>query len=442
FRNEEEEQLFQMGPGTPSGEVFRRYWLPVETSTNLAGGKGPVTPHKNNPLPIKVLGENLVLFRDSTGKPGLVAEHCSHRGASLRYGRVEDDGLRCIYHGWKYDRAGNCLDMPAEPAGRKFIETVKHPSYPCIEVGGLIFAYMGPPEKQPPFPMYPALFREDGLRVTGKGNRIQNSSALLQTLDNVLDVWHREINHTWFKGGPPGGTMHHGRDGEPATPLKFEHTPWGACYVVLNSSHKPGMYEYHETHAVMPGQRGRMNQMNWAVPIDDYRTRWFGVNFFPFDENGKIPQSAYDFVHNDRPSDAGGPFYEGWMEDVGYWWNLGHPSRQGPIWEDEVAMSTQGPEERNRMPDWDKWHLGSSDRGLVLMHRLWKEQVERVQDGADPIGIIRGEAAEEIIPMPGKVFHVDHEEGMRLFDRTIEERIEATREELQRSEYRKPSLVS
>ena len=152
FRNEEEEELFRLGPGTASGELFRRYWLPVETSGNLGGGRGPVVPSAKNPLPLTVLGEHLVLFRDATGKPGLIAEHCSHRGTSLRFGRVEDDGLRCLYHGWKYDREGHCLETPAEPPSSRMKDAVRHPAYPCVEVGGLIFAYMGPAEKQPPFP--------------------------------------------------------------------------------------------------------------------------------------------------------------------------------------------------------------------------------------------------------------------------------------------------
>lgn len=423
FSNEEEEAIFKLGPGTPSGELFRRYWLPVETSSNLGGGRGPVVPSAKNPLPLKVLGEYLVLYRDATGQPGLVAEHCSHRGASLRYGRVEDEGLRCIYHGWMYDREGKCLDMPAEPPDRKFRETVRHPAYPCVEVGGLIFAYMGPPELQPPFPRYPALFRTDGVRVTGKGNRIQQSNALLQTLDNVLDVWHREILHGWFKGQPPVGGLHHGRDDEPASPIKFELTPWGACYVTLQNTRKPGVYEYHETHAVFPCQRGRLNSMNWAVPIDDYNTRWFGVTFEPFDENGEIPDAVYLRMHADTPADSGGPFYEGWVEDVGHWWNLGHPLRQGPIWEDEIAMGTQAPAERGRIPDFEKWTFGSSDKGLLLMHKLWKEQIARMQDGIDPTGIIRGPEAESLIPVPGHVLSVDRETGQRLFDRDIDERI-------------------
>ncbi len=423
LNNAEMDALFKLGPGTPSGEVFRRYWLPVETSANLDGGRGNVRPSAKNPLRVRALGENLVLFRDASGNHGLLADHCSHRGASLYYGRVENDGLRCLYHGWLYDRNGVCIEMPAEPPAARFRASVKHPSYPCVEVGGLIFAYMGPPELQPPFPRYPPLFRNDGVRVVGKGNRIQKSNALLQTLDNVLDVWHREIAHGWFKGDSPVHSMHHGRNGDPPTPIRFETTPWGACYVVLQNTRNEGQYEYHETHAVLPCLRARTNSVNWAVPIDDFSTRWFGVSFEPFSPDGSISDAALRRLHADTPADAGGPFYDGWFEDVGHWWNTGHPLRQGPIWEDEAAMSTQGRAERGGLPDWEKMTFGSSDRGVLLMHKLWEEQVARVQDGIDPVGVIRGEEAERMIPIPGQVVFVDREEGMRLFNAQIDERI-------------------
>ena len=434
--NEKEEALFKVGPGTPSGEVLRRYWLPVETSANLGGGRGNIEPSAKNPIRVKVLGEHLILFRDASGKPGLLGEHCSHRGTSLYYGRVEEDGLRCLYHGWKYARDGKCLDTPAEPPDSNFKLTVKHPSYPCVEVGGLIFTYMGPPDKQPPFPKYPYLFRTDGITVAGKGNRIQNSSAFLQTLDNVLDVWHREIAHGWYKATPRVGMIHHGKNGEPATPMKFERMPWGACYVTLQNTEKPGIYEYHETHAVLPVGRGRATSCNWAVPMDDYTTRWFGVQFHPYDENGKVPEAVLRRMAEDLPSDAGGPFYDGWFEDVGHYWDYGHPARGGPIWEDEAIMSTQGPEERNRLPDWSKWRLGTSDRGLLLMHEIWEEQVERVQEGLDPIGIVRGEEAEKMMPMMGEVVYVPWDEGMRRFNMSGEERIQQQIEELTRLGYR------
>jgi hypothetical protein len=164
--------------------------------------------------------------------------------------------------------------------------------------------------------------------------------------------------------------------------------------------------------------------MNWAVPIDDYTTRWFGVTFHPYDKDGNIPDSVLRRMAQDTPTDAGGPFYDGWFEDVGHWWNLGHPARKGPIWEDEAIMSTQGPEARNRLPDWDKWRLATSDRGVVLMHELWEEQIERVQEGLDPVGIVRGPEAEKIMPMMGEVVYLGWDEGFKRFNMSVDERIE------------------
>ena len=165
--------------------------------------------------------------------------------------------------------------------------------------------------------------------------------------------------------------------------------------------------------------------------MDDHTTRWFGVSFEPFGPDGQISDAALRRLHADTPADAGGPFYEGWFEDVGYWWNTGHPLRQGPIWEDEAIMSTQGREERGGLPDFEKMTFGSSDRGVLLMHRLWDEQIARVQDGIDPVGIVRGAESEQIIPVPGQVAFVDREEGMRLFNTPLEERIAILAEKVQ-----------
>src|SRR5688572_15757610 len=141
---EENERLTRVGPGTPCGELMRRYWLPAALAEEL--------PHGGAPLPISLLGEDLALFRDNAGRPGLIGIHCSHRGADLSYGRLEDGGLRCIYHGWLYDVAGRCLEQPGEPAGSTFHERIRHTAYPCADFGGLILAYMGPGEP----PLLPA----------------------------------------------------------------------------------------------------------------------------------------------------------------------------------------------------------------------------------------------------------------------------------------------
>ena len=142
-----------VGPGTPCGEWFRRYWIVVGTAQELY----------DIPQAVKVLDENLVLFRDPSGKAGLLGEHCPHRGASLEYGDIEDGGLRCPYHGWLFDVGGRCLEMPAEPKDSKFCEKVRHLSYPVRELGGLLFAYMGPdPDDPPPLPNYRPLVERPG----------------------------------------------------------------------------------------------------------------------------------------------------------------------------------------------------------------------------------------------------------------------------------------
>ncbi|HZT08402.1 MAG TPA: Rieske 2Fe-2S domain-containing protein [Chloroflexota bacterium] len=428
FNNRDEEDLVRVGPGTPSGEVFRRYWLPVECSANLGGGGGGnVYRGANNPLKLTVLGEHLVLFRDGHGKPGLLAEHCSHRGTSLSYGCVEAEGIRCLYHGWLYDTEGHCLETPAEPPDSSFKLTVRQTAYPCVEVAGLIFAYMGPPDKQPNFPRYHQLFAEHGVRVVGNGGYIEQCNVFQAMHDNNLDPWHGEIAHGWYRGGPRPVTMHHGRDGEPATPLKFERTPWGTRMVMVKSTKTPGRYWYHETHTVWPTQRCNFTDarsMKWAVPVDDYRTRWFTVDFFPLDPNGNPPPEAlaaqnqrFNIGHVENlPLD--------WAQQVGAWWNLGHPWRQGNLWEDEVAQQTQGPEERHFLPDWEKWRLATSDRGLLLNREVWREQVERVRQGLDPIGVTRGQETDELIRITSDDKHgLTWEEGMRLFNLSVEERM-------------------
>jgi phthalate 4,5-dioxygenase len=135
---EENNLLTQTGPGSPAGNLLRRYWQPVALVNELAAGGAP--------LAVRILGEDLVLFRDDKGRAGLLGIHCSHRGTDLSYGRVEDGGLRCLYHGWLYDIEGRCLEQPGEPWGGEQRAAIRHPAYPCREAGGVIFTYMGPGE--------------------------------------------------------------------------------------------------------------------------------------------------------------------------------------------------------------------------------------------------------------------------------------------------------
>jgi hypothetical protein len=246
--------------------------------------------------------------------------------------------------------------------------------------------------------------------------------------DNNLDPWHGEIAHGWYRGNPPRTTMHHGRDGEPPTPIKYERSAWGTRMVAIKTTRTPGRYWYHETHTIWPTQRCNQENgksMKWAVPVDDYRARWLTVDFFPFDEHGQPTQEAIRAMSNrfnighveNLPLD--------WAQQVGAWWNLGHPWRQGNLWEDEVCQQTQGPAERNYLPDWERWRLATSDRGLLLNREVWREQVERVRRGLDPIGITRGEPEDRLIRVPSdNIYDLTWDEAMRLYDLTPEERAE------------------
>src|SRR5687768_7997809 len=144
MKKEDNELLCRVGPGTLMGELFRQYQIPVLLSKELEPG-GP-------PMRVRLLGEDLVAFRTQTGKVGLVGELCSHRLASLYFGRIEPDGMRCVYHGWKYGFEGQCLEMPNVPPEYQFKEKIRHPAYPCVEKGGIIWAYMGKSAEPPPVP--------------------------------------------------------------------------------------------------------------------------------------------------------------------------------------------------------------------------------------------------------------------------------------------------
>src|SRR5436309_2507562 len=182
----ENEILTRVGPGTPMGELFRRYWIPAVLSEEIAEPDCP-------PVRTKLLCEDLIAFRDTNGRPGLLAEKCSHRRASLFYGRNEECGLRCIYHGWKYDVEGNIVDTPAEPAESMLKHHVKHPAYPTYEKNGIVMTYMGPKEKQPLVPNYEwlTLPQENVLAE----DKYWNENNWLQSIEGDCDSSHLNYLH-------------------------------------------------------------------------------------------------------------------------------------------------------------------------------------------------------------------------------------------------------
>ena len=139
---QDNETLTRVGPGTTMGELMREYWVPALMSSELPGPD-------SDPVRVRLLGENLIAFRDTTGTVGLIDNYCPHRRASLFFGRNEESGIRCVYHGWKYDVGGNCVDMPSEPAESNFKDKVKITAYPCQERNGVIWTYMGTSRRAP-----------------------------------------------------------------------------------------------------------------------------------------------------------------------------------------------------------------------------------------------------------------------------------------------------
>src|SRR4051794_600178 len=179
---EDNDRLCLTGPGTPGGEMMRRYWHPVGASDEL----------KDLPKLIKGLGEDLGLFRGLKGRPGLLDRDCAHRGTSLEYGTPREEGLMCCYHGWLYDHEGRIVDMPCEPPGTAEHFYFRQKAFPCRELGGLIFAYLGPRETMPELPGYDFLVREDGYRHVSY--RLQDCNYL-QSSENAVDAVHTAILH-------------------------------------------------------------------------------------------------------------------------------------------------------------------------------------------------------------------------------------------------------
>ncbi len=191
-------ELTEVGPGTPMGELLRRYWHPV----------GLIEDAGNTPKAVRVLGEDLVLFRDKAGRPGLVHARCAHRGTTLYYGKVEDRGIRCCYHGWLFDVEGRCLEQPCEPGlGAQHKDKIRQPWYPVQELYGLIFAYMGPPQRKPVLPRY-EIFEtlDEGEFIEADGNSVGGGGPIIipcnwmQHYDNLPDAYHVPILHGSFSG--------------------------------------------------------------------------------------------------------------------------------------------------------------------------------------------------------------------------------------------------
>jgi phenylpropionate dioxygenase-like ring-hydroxylating dioxygenase large terminal subunit len=356
--------LTEVGPGTPCGEFMRRYWQPVAVSTKV----------NEVPERVRILGEDLILFRDKKGRPGLLTPRCAHRGTSLFYGKVDENGIRCCYHGWQYDVEGRCIDQPCEPDGGAHRHHIRQPWYPLEERYGLVFAYMGPPSKKPILPHWDALedlspdettFATDSSFSVGGDDTVQILPwNWLQDWENSTDPWHVYILHTSFSGS------HFAPEMAVKPAVKWERTDLGVKYIAYRK-----LADGRELDRISPLlfpnlistpdielAAGPTNTVGWVVPVDDTNHRRFHSMKVPKDLKER-PRQMYE---EKRPK----PWIEMTDEERQQW-----PSD----WE---AQCAQGPITLH-----SEEHLATSDRGIVMLRRLLKEQIRLVQNGGDPIGV-------------------------------------------------------
>ncbi len=360
---EENRILQQTAFGTPMGELLRRYWQPVCLSAELG----------DLPKRIRILGEDLVAFRDGSGRAGLLYAHCIHRGASLEYGQIADGGIRCCYHGWYFDTEGRCLDMPAEPPGSDYPSKVRQPWYPVREYHGLVFAYMGPPDRMPAFPRYDILDDPEGERIAYRNETRGEIAACnwLQLQENAIDAAHLFILHTWHHG------MHEFTDAYGARPeLGFTRTGFTVQY--HREAELPNGNRFLRVGEVLvPTARSiaaptvtgddpenetePARMVGWWVPVDDENTVGFHIEVRPPLPDGR-PHKAY------QPAVIPERSYE-------------ERQRRPDDWEAQIGQGAMASHARE--------HLGTSDMGIVHFRRLLRAGLDAIAKGEDPPGALR-----------------------------------------------------
>ena len=279
LKKEHSDLLTQTGPGTPMGQMFRRYWIPALLAEELPENDCP-------PVRVKLLSERLLAFRDSQGRYGLIDEFCAHRGVSLWFGRNEDCGLRCSYHGWKYDVTGQCIDVPSEPQGSEFAKRIKLKNYPLIELGGILWTYMGPPETQPPQPEWE--FATVPRTNTISTKRLQECNWL-QALEGGIDSSHVSFLHRSDLNTDPlfrnaRGNQYNLSDLRPV--FEVVESP-GGLYIGARRNADNGNYYWRITQWVIPNftmipPRGDHSlHGHFWVPIDDDNCWTWSYEYHP-----------------------------------------------------------------------------------------------------------------------------------------------------------------
>ena len=365
-----EDETARVGPGTPCGEYMRRFWHPIIMSSQI--GELAQT--------IRVLGEDLVIYRDLSGNIGLLHKHCAHRGASLEFGIIAEHGIRCCYHGWMYANDGTILETPGEPPGSPVKDRLCQGAYPTFEYKGLVFAYFGPPEVMPEFPMLDVMDIPDDHMVP---YLIHSPCNWQQVSENSMDPFHVSFLHTRV-AGPQFSEVF------AQLPLiEYHETPYGFLYtnarrvgdfiwirmhdhMVPNFSAQGAIFESVEKVRYF----GRPGLTRWVVPIDDTNTMVIAWRHF-----------------NDRDD----PYRQGKPDDVG----LEKTDFYGQSRHRTADMRKRNP------GDYDAWtslgpttshereHLATTDKGIALLRRTLRRDIRKLREGEEPIR-----------PVPGSGGHV------------------------------------
>ncbi|MCY4583133.1 MAG: aromatic ring-hydroxylating dioxygenase subunit alpha [Chloroflexi bacterium] len=378
------ERLTQVGPGTPMGTLLRRYWFPVAATSELEEH-----PTKG----VRLLGEDLVLYKDRSGTYGLVDWACAHRRLNLLYGIPEENGLRCPYHGWLYDETGQCLEQPAEPPDSTFKERVQLKSYPVTQLGGLLFAYLGP-QPAPLVPHWEPMVREHTARDVGWAVVPCN---WLQIMENSLDPTHTEWLHRYFSHyaierlGKGKDDPSFWRNAPPVVPhvkIGFDVFDYGIVKRRVlqgdTEDHPNWKYGHPIVFPNMLHDRGG-NGFQIRVPMDDTHTLYLWYQCHDTDPS-EPPQRDEEVPTYTVPL----PGVD--LQGRPIWSLLDHNAGQ-----DNMAWMSQGPVSQRWLEK-----LGESDRGLIIYRRLLDQQINVAEDGGDPMNVFRDPATNVSIALPSE----------------------------------------
>jgi phenylpropionate dioxygenase-like ring-hydroxylating dioxygenase large terminal subunit len=390
------ELITKTDAGTPCGDLMRRYWQPVALSEELSASE---------PLAVRILGEDLVLFRGEKGDIGLMQRLCPHRGADLSYGRVEDGGLRCIYHGWLFASGGKCLQQPGEPPVRSFADRLPVISYPCREAGSLILTYMGPGEP-PPLPALPFFNTPDDDRVFT--TKMLHECNYLQASEGNVDPQHLsylhrfltdetslmpELNRLLMADAAPELRVRH--TGFGLEILAVRDLPDGNHYVRITNFIMPNGSAFDgipvADRAVEPMRDNMGYQLHWHVPIDDY-SHWKYTIIFRYE--GKIDRDFQKHkMHDNVDEEYRTPrrAENRYMQDRTEMSKSSYAGMGRKYYDhDKFATESQG-----RIADRSKEHLGLTDKAVVAMRKQIFQAIEDVSAGKAPL-LARGDVPDPL----------------------------------------------